>query len=159
VDYIIPGNDDAIGSINLYTRAVADAILDARLVLSEAATGAQDEFVELDGSGDPVVTEGAAGTDQSSVATKAKAEGDTGDTGDTAKESAPDTEQAAVSDDQPAAEKVKASVKKTSPATDQPEPVSGESAVKEAAPKTDTEAAAESDASGHETPEAAQRAE
>ena len=49
-DYVIPGNDDAIRSINLYTGAIADAVLDARLVTSEAATGAQDDFVELDES-------------------------------------------------------------------------------------------------------------
>ena len=47
-DYIIPGNDDAIRSISLYTQAMADAILDARLTLSDNATGAQDDFVELD---------------------------------------------------------------------------------------------------------------
>ncbi len=49
-DYIIPGNDDAIRSINLYTAAIADAVLDARLTVSEAATGAQDDFIELDES-------------------------------------------------------------------------------------------------------------
>jgi small subunit ribosomal protein S2 len=52
-DYVIPGNDDAIRSIDLYTGAIADAVLDARLIVSEAATGAQDDFVELDETGDP----------------------------------------------------------------------------------------------------------
>jgi small subunit ribosomal protein S2 len=52
-DYIIPGNDDAIRAIKLYTRAAADAILDARLTISEAATGAQDEFVEIDQADQP----------------------------------------------------------------------------------------------------------
>ncbi len=47
-DYVIPGNDDAIRSINLYASAVADAALDARLTISEAATGSQDDFIELD---------------------------------------------------------------------------------------------------------------
>ena len=47
-DYIIPGNDDAIRSIGLYAKAMADAILDARLTLSDNATGAQDDFVELE---------------------------------------------------------------------------------------------------------------
>jgi small subunit ribosomal protein S2 len=47
-DYIIPGNDDAIRSINLYTSAIADAVLDARLTISTAATGSHDDFVELD---------------------------------------------------------------------------------------------------------------
>ena len=51
-DYVIPGNDDAIRSINLYTGGIADAVLDARLTVSEAATGSQDDFVELDESSD-----------------------------------------------------------------------------------------------------------
>jgi small subunit ribosomal protein S2 len=53
IDYVVPGNDDAISAINLYTKAAADAVLDARTTL--AASGAQDEFVELDASGAPVV--------------------------------------------------------------------------------------------------------
>ena len=60
IDYVIPGNDDAIRSINLYVKAVADAILDARLTMSEAAEGASDEFVELDDSGAPIVEGSAA---------------------------------------------------------------------------------------------------
>ena len=49
-DYIIPGNDDAIRSINLYTGAIADAVLDARLTVSEVAVGSEDDFIELDES-------------------------------------------------------------------------------------------------------------
>ena len=48
IDYVIPGNDDAIRSINLYTKAMSDAVLDSRLTMSEAAEGAGDEFVEID---------------------------------------------------------------------------------------------------------------
>ncbi|MBI4695448.1 MAG: 30S ribosomal protein S2 [Gammaproteobacteria bacterium] len=59
VDYVIPGNDDAIRAINLYLHGAAEAVIDARLTLSAAATGAQDEFVELDESGAPVVPDGA----------------------------------------------------------------------------------------------------
>lgn len=47
-DYIIPGNDDAIRSINLYVKAIADAVLDARLTVTNAAAGSQDDFVELE---------------------------------------------------------------------------------------------------------------
>jgi len=47
VDYIIPGNDDAIRAIQLYTRGVADAIVDAR-ALSIDASAADDSFVEVD---------------------------------------------------------------------------------------------------------------
>jgi len=45
VDYIIPGNDDAIRAIRLYCAAVADAVLDGKQ--SNATTADQsDEFVE-----------------------------------------------------------------------------------------------------------------
>ena len=55
VDYVVPGNDDAISAINLYTKSAADAVLDARTTLAAAGAGGQDDFVELDASGAPVV--------------------------------------------------------------------------------------------------------
>ncbi len=55
IDYPIPGNDDAIRSIQLYARAMADAILESRLAAVEAATARGDEFVELNERGEPVV--------------------------------------------------------------------------------------------------------
>ncbi len=45
VDYVIPGNDDAIRAIRLYAQAAADAVLDAKGAQGEAA--GQDEFVEV----------------------------------------------------------------------------------------------------------------
>ncbi len=54
VDYPIPGNDDAIRAIQLYARAVADAVLDSRMALVEAAAEKGDEFVELNEAGEPV---------------------------------------------------------------------------------------------------------
>jgi small subunit ribosomal protein S2 len=50
VDYIIPGNDDAMRAIELYTSLVADAVLDGKASLPEVALG-EDEFVELDEEG------------------------------------------------------------------------------------------------------------
>ncbi|GAA4363715.1 30S ribosomal protein S2 [Kangiella marina] len=44
VDYIIPGNDDAIRAIRLYCAAVADAVLDGKQSNTVADKG--DEFVE-----------------------------------------------------------------------------------------------------------------
>ena len=41
VDYMIPGNDDAIRSIRLYLGAMADAILDAKPIETEKADKAQ----------------------------------------------------------------------------------------------------------------------
>ena len=56
VDYVIPGNDDAIRSIRLYTKAIADAIITGRdSVAHLGEAGDKDEFVELDAEGAPVV--------------------------------------------------------------------------------------------------------
>ena len=52
VDYIIPGNDDAMQAIGLYSSLVADAVLDGKSSLPEVALG-DDEFVELDEQGRP----------------------------------------------------------------------------------------------------------
>lgn len=56
IDYVIPGNDDAIRAIRLYTQMAADAILEGRA--SAPAPGpkeAADEFVELDADGNPIL--------------------------------------------------------------------------------------------------------
>ena len=50
VDYVIPGNDDAMRAIELYSGMVADAVLDGKASLPEVALG-EDEFVELDAEG------------------------------------------------------------------------------------------------------------
>ena len=50
VDYVIPGNDDAMRAIELYSGMVADAVLDGKSSLPEVALG-EDEFVELDAEG------------------------------------------------------------------------------------------------------------
>ena len=52
VDYIIPGNDDAMRAITLYATLVADAVLDGKASLPSVALG-EDEFVELDEHGKP----------------------------------------------------------------------------------------------------------
>jgi small subunit ribosomal protein S2 len=52
VDYVIPGNDDAMRAIELYTGLIADAVLDGKASLPEVALG-EDEFVELDEEGKP----------------------------------------------------------------------------------------------------------
>ncbi len=59
VDYLIPGNDDAIRSIRLYARSAADAVLEARQATHQLAesSGDQNDFVELDESGAPVAAE------------------------------------------------------------------------------------------------------
>ena len=57
VDYIIPGNDDAMRAITLYSALVADAVLDGKASLPEVALG-DDEFVELDAEGKPKKSSG-----------------------------------------------------------------------------------------------------
>jgi small subunit ribosomal protein S2 len=52
VDYIIPGNDDAMKAIGLYATLIADAVLDGKASLPEVVLG-EDEFVELDEEGKP----------------------------------------------------------------------------------------------------------
>jgi len=50
VDYIVPGNDDAMRAIELYAAVIADAVLDGKTSLPEVALG-EDEFIELDEEG------------------------------------------------------------------------------------------------------------
>jgi small subunit ribosomal protein S2 len=52
VDYIIPGNDDAMRAITLYATLIADAVLDGKASLPQVALG-EDDFVELDEDGKP----------------------------------------------------------------------------------------------------------
>jgi len=50
VDYIVPGNDDAMRAIELYAALIADAVIEGKASLPEVALG-EDEFVELDAEG------------------------------------------------------------------------------------------------------------
>jgi len=59
IDYVIPGNDDAIRSIRLYAKGIADAILDSRAATAHVGAGKEDDFVELDESGEPIIQEAA----------------------------------------------------------------------------------------------------
>ena len=52
IDYVIPGNDDAIRAVSLYTSYMAEAVLDGRSSLPEV-TLSDDEFIELDEDGNP----------------------------------------------------------------------------------------------------------
>ncbi|MEO0971526.1 MAG: 30S ribosomal protein S2 [Pseudomonadota bacterium] len=53
VDYPIPGNDDAMRAIELYTVGVADAVLEGRESSPQLDLGDDDDFVELDEDGKP----------------------------------------------------------------------------------------------------------
>ncbi|MEP6882531.1 MAG: 30S ribosomal protein S2 [Dokdonella sp.] len=54
VDYAIPGNDDAIRAVQLYTSAVADAVLEGKAAQPTVAVN-NDEFVEMDADGNPMM--------------------------------------------------------------------------------------------------------
>ena len=51
VDYVIPGNDDAIRAIKLYSSHIADAISEGKESVRVMAGGNEDDFVEVDESG------------------------------------------------------------------------------------------------------------
>lgn len=55
VDYIIPGNDDAIRSVQLYLQAAADAVVEGRAGMAVDMKG--DDFIELDEAGEPILNE------------------------------------------------------------------------------------------------------
>jgi small subunit ribosomal protein S2 len=52
IDYVIPGNDDAIRAIQLYAAGVADAVVLGKDMIPQIG-GEGDEFVELDEEGNP----------------------------------------------------------------------------------------------------------
>ena len=61
VDYVIPGNDDAIRAIKLYVTAVADAVLAGKAAAGEVVSA--DEFVEVtEAEAEPAPAQEAADT-------------------------------------------------------------------------------------------------
>jgi small subunit ribosomal protein S2 len=52
ISYVIPGNDDAMRAIELYSGGIADAVIEGRSTIPEVPVG-EDEFVELDEEGRP----------------------------------------------------------------------------------------------------------
>ncbi len=48
IDYVIPGNDDSIRAIQLYTQGVSAAVLEGRATAAQVAGGRDDDFVEVE---------------------------------------------------------------------------------------------------------------
>jgi small subunit ribosomal protein S2 len=71
VDYVIPGNDDAMKAIALYATLIADAVIDGKASLPAVALG-EDEFVELDEEGKPKSTSRKKRAHKATVKKKAK---------------------------------------------------------------------------------------
>jgi small subunit ribosomal protein S2 len=51
IDYVIPGNDDAIRAISLYVGSAANAVETGRMNIARISPDSEDEFVELDEKG------------------------------------------------------------------------------------------------------------
>jgi small subunit ribosomal protein S2 len=75
VDYVIPGNDDAIRAIKLYVESAAAAVDNGRLSIARITAETEDEFVELEESGRAAKPKKAPARKKSTrkVAVKAKA--------------------------------------------------------------------------------------
>ena len=78
VDYVIPGNDDAIRAIKLYVAAVADAVIAGKAAAGEVVTA--NEFVEVtEPETNPAPTAEAAPAEEAVGAPAAEAETAAGD--------------------------------------------------------------------------------
>jgi small subunit ribosomal protein S2 len=126
IDYIIPGNDDAMRAIELYTALIADAALEGKASLPEVVLG-EDEFVELDEEGKPKKTSKKKGAKKPAgkkkaakkpavkkKAAKKVAAKDEGEAADTAEDTAQDK-----ADDKPAKKVAKKTAKKADDKADE----------------------------------------
>ena len=82
IDYLIPGNDDAIRAIRLYLQEAADAVLEARAAAAPVLQGDADDYVEVsddpqDSPVDSGASDEAVAADTVAVGGSASAESDT----------------------------------------------------------------------------------
>ena len=88
VDYVIPGNDDAMRAIRLYAKAVADTIIEGRSAAQLIAPGDGEEYIEVKEE-DVAPVAGKKKTSKKKVSKAAKKSVDTADSaGDAAAEPA-----------------------------------------------------------------------
>jgi small subunit ribosomal protein S2 len=131
IDYVIPGNDDAIRSIRLYTQLVADAILEGRASAPHIEV-TDDDFVELDAEGKPIKRKARKGKDEDKKATRKK----------TAKKVAKKVVVKKAGPAAPVADTAADAAASESPAADAPaEPTEPEEAAADSAGAPETEAA------------------
>lgn len=69
VDYVIPGNDDAIRAVTLYAAGMSSAVITGRESVPQPAAGNKDDFIEMDDAG--VVKTAKKKTAKKKVAKKA----------------------------------------------------------------------------------------
>lgn len=148
VDYMIPGNDDAIRAIRLYCAAAAEAILEGR-ASSPQVGGDGDDFVELDEEGNIIERKAKPGKKPAKKKTAAKKKAaEPAESKDVAEEAAPAEEAKA----EEAEEKVAAPVEAKEEAAEEPKekeaaPAKKKVAKKAAAKKTAKKAASKKTAS------------
>ena len=106
VDYVIPGNDDAMRAAELYATGVADAILAGKASVPALPVG-EDEFVELDEEGKPRAGRAKRATRKSRTASVAKSD--------------PSAKRASIATAEVAAVKQPDSVADEAPSSDAPE--------------------------------------
>ena len=66
VDYVIPGNDDALRAVRLFASRIADAVLEGQQMLTEG--GATAEEAATEGAGQPEVAIAGDATESESAA-------------------------------------------------------------------------------------------
>ncbi|OOG27181.1 30S ribosomal protein S2 [Thioalkalivibrio denitrificans] len=76
VDYVIPGNDDAMRAIQLYVSAAADAISNAQMAMRVSGGSGDDEFVEVKESAEAAPKKKASVKKKAAPRAKAAAEAD-----------------------------------------------------------------------------------
>jgi small subunit ribosomal protein S2 len=84
VDYIIPGNDDAIRAIKLFSSSMADACLEGRAMYEESLQAASDKKQEA------AVTAEVAGLAETETVVEAPAEAEGAESSDAAQAKVPD---------------------------------------------------------------------
>ena len=72
VDYVIPGNDDAMRAAKLYAAGIADAVQEGKATIPAVPEGDGDEFVELDADGKPKTQPAAKSRRKTSAKTATK---------------------------------------------------------------------------------------
>jgi small subunit ribosomal protein S2 len=68
VDYVIPGNDDALRAVRLFASRIADAVLEGQQMLTEGGATAEEAETEATGQPEVAIATDAAEVESASVA-------------------------------------------------------------------------------------------
>ena len=81
IDYVIPGNDDAIRAIRLYLEGIADAIIAARPALPDPIEGDADDYIEIETKSEATEYSGVAPAKSVTVASRTSAKSSDSESG------------------------------------------------------------------------------